>query len=520
MVDLQAGYNVPGVYVRDTTGPLVANGGFPESVVTLVGPATGFQTDTDVLALTADAKALDNRGVWLDASATGAPPGVFSLRVTTLSGVVLVAGTDYVTSVIFETTGDPTTAITTLALGPLTTQPATVGGTDYTATANGIKSGTQVIATYCYTDATYYSPLMFEDFDRVEDVYGDALLAVRPNLPTSPEIVSPLSFAALVAFANGATRVMCVATKPSDGAFSAQLTAAYAKTEGDYRSSLIVPILATSDNGDPAAFDLYASGLRTHVEASSNGGYQRIGVIGAAKEFGQALGASAPSFANVAKGIASRRVLLAYPNRVNFFNTGTGRAIEVSGYYLAVAYAARLSANPVQIGLTRQQVYGFAGFPASIQRVMTKRFKDDLSSAGVAVTETDRQNRLVIRHGLSTDTTSVVTREVSITRARDALFDALQIGLDTSGLIGAPIDAEMTMSVKGAVQGILESATSNGTIVAYADLKVRQQTAATGGDPTVIECKFAYQPAVPLNYVLVSFSLNLQSGAVSLTDAA
>jgi hypothetical protein len=48
----------------------------------------------------------------------------------------------------------------------------------------------------------------------------------------------------------------------------------------------------------------------------------------------------------------------------------------------------------------------------------------------------------------------------------------------------------------------------------YNNLAVRQQTAPSG-DPTVIECKFAYQPAIPLNYITVSFSIDLSSGAVT-----
>lgn len=520
-MDLQSGYNVPGVYVRDDTGPLVTNAGVPDSVVTLVGPGTGFKTAAEAIEISAAGTLLSNQGIWLTSGATGAPAGVTSVKVTDLSGRLLTLGDDYTLSVIVPATEGIVGALTTVSLGPLTTLPATGGGTDYTATANGVKSGDQVIVSYCYTDATYYTPLVFEDFDLVEETYGDALLKERPVLPTTSQIVSPLTFAALIAFANNATRVVCVATNPADGSFAAQLREAYAKTEGDYSTDLIVPILATSDNGDPAAFAGYASDLRAHCEEASTDGYQRIGFIGAAVNYNNAGGSSTPpAFDLVAKGIVSKRVALAFPHRLSFYNSGTGRVFDVDGYYLAAAYAARLAAGPVNQGLTQENIFGFAGFPASITKMMTKQYKDRLSAAGVAVTEINRSGQMVVRHGVSTDMSSAITREISVTRARDALFEMLQIGLDSSGLIGAPIDPEMTTRVKGAVAGILETALASATIIAYADLKVRQQTTSTGGDPTVIEVKFAYQPTLPLNYVMVAFTLNLESGAVSLTNAA
>jgi hypothetical protein len=226
------------------------------------------------------------------------------------------------------------------------------------------------------------------------------------------------------------------------------------------------------------------------------------------------------AFDDVAETIASSRVLLAYPNRLSYYNSAANRPIEIDGYYLAAAYAGILTSNPVNQSLTREVVAGFSGLPASITQINTKAFKDNLSASGVAVAEVDRQNRLIVRHGLATDVTSVLTREVSITRARDVLFESLQIGLDNSGLIGSPIDFEMTTRIKGAVAGILEGLVQDETIIAYQNLQVRQQSTTNGGDPTVIEVRFSYQPAVPLNYIVVTFSLDLSTGNFNIGDGS
>lgn len=535
MADLTRGYNVPGVYVRDATGPLVTNAAVPEAVVTLVGPAIGFQTTTDAVLASATPQSLTYRGVWL-ATGAGAPADVFVPIVRNASGQALVAGTDYVFSDVFDEQGTSAAdRITQIAIKtPLThksdgTLASAPGAVDAVQTANGVKVGDTLVVTYCFTSAGYFTPLLFDSYDAIVSTYGQPLRQTATLAPGQKPVLSPLSLAAALAFQNGATRLICVATDPTpaltDGGgtatptFDAQLRTAYVKTLGDYRVGIIVPILADGGSGALANMATYAADLKSHVESSATNGYQRIALLGGQANAVGTDPNSPPPFEQIAEGVSSRRLVLAYPNRLSYYNPTTNRPIEVDGFYLAAALAGVLSSNPVQQALTRETVTGFTGFPASISRLMTKPFKDNLSSRGVTVVEIDRQNRFIVRHGLSTDITSVVTREISITRARDALFESLQVGLDNSGLIGSPIDFETTTRLKGAVTGILEGLVQDEIILAYTDLKVRQQSVLNGGDPTVIEVRFAYQPALPLNYIVVTFSLDLTTGTVALGDA-
>ena len=508
MVDLVTGYNVPGVYVRDATGPLVTPPSVPDAVVTLVGPAVGFQIYTDAVTISATDQALTKRGIRRVAdSATG----VYVPKVTTNTGVTLVEGADYVLTDVLDALNGVANKMTDIKIGALTAG----------ATTTGVRVGDRLIVTYCYTDASYYTPLLFENYDLLVATYGQPLKSVLSYAPGEDVVHSPLSLAAALALQNGATRVICVATDPADGSFAAQLRAAYAKTSGDYRVSIIVPVLADGGDGDPATFVSYGLDLATHVNNSSADGLLRIGILGPPVNYGATLGTQVPPpVDDAAKSIVAARVLVAYPNRLAYYNPAVNRSVEVAGYYLAAALAGILEGNPVNQALTRQQVLGFSGLPSTVTRLSTKAFKDKLSGSGVVVAEIDRQNRLVVRHGVSTDMSNVITREVSITRARDFLFESLQIGLDASGLIGSPIDDEMTTRVKGAVSGILETLTQAEAIISYANLQVRQQTLAGGGDPSVIEVRFAYRPAIPLNYIVVTFTLNLDTGNVALSGSA
>jgi hypothetical protein len=181
--------------------------------------------------------------------------------------------------------------------------------------------------------------------------------------------------------------------------------------------------------------------------------------------------------------------------------------------------AGRLSFLPIAQGITKQSLTSFQGLPTAIVQKMTKAYKDGLSGAGVAVAEIDRLNRLSVRHGVSTDMSAINTREISMTRIADTLYAMVQQQMEAADLIGQPIDAEMTSRVKAVLSTILEQARQSDVIVDWTDLKVRQQTYPSG-DPSVIECKFAYQPAVPLNYIVVQFQLNLTSGEVTDTAQA
>lgn len=534
MADLTRGYNVPGVYVRDATGPLVTNAAGPDAVVTLVGPAVGFQTSTDAVAISTTPQDLRYRGVWLTDGA-GTPEDVFVPIVRKPQGNPLVAGTDYVLTTVYDDNGTSAPhGITRIARGAFTHDAdgaPTAVVEDRVQTANGVTADdTTFLVTYAFTSAAYFTPLLFDSYDAIVATYGQPCRSTTTLAPGQKAVLSPLSLAAALAFLNGATSVICVATDPTPvgsptpevPSFDAQLRAAYEKTLGDPRVGTVIPLLHDGGAGSLDTLTQYGVDLRNHVLASTDDGYPRIGILG-----GQAhnVGASAglfPAFEEVAQDIAAQpggsRVVLAFPNRLSYYNSATNRPIEVDGFYLAAALGGVLSSNPVQQSLTRETVVGFTGLPASITRLTTKPFKDNLSSKGVLVVEVDRQNRLVVRHGVSTDVTNAITREVSVTRSRDALFDALQIGLDSGGLIGSAIDSEMTTRLKGAVAGILEGLVRDTVILGYTDLKVRQQSLLQGGDPTVIEVRFAYQPTLPLNYIVVTFSLDLTTGNLSLGD--
>lgn len=490
-------YQPPGVYVEDTSLPIIGSGGVPQAVACLVGPAIGYQHAVETVLINDTAGAvLTYRGIFTDAVA--GPPPIAAPVVTKIDGTALVEETDYTFTV--DSSSD-SGAVTTIKR---------------VSSSTNVANNDAVIVDYSYADATYYQPQVHTDPDTLFRVYGAPLVSVAPTNPNDSQVSSPLALAAQIAFENGAGTLITVATNPADGDLKSQLKAAYAKVATSYSAALICPVfpddLSVSSGSVSDLLLNYAQDLETHCVSASNSGFNRIGFFGVSRNYDE----TAKPMEVLAAGIANKRIVLMYPTRFQLFNGSTTQIAEVSGCYAAAAAAGLLSALPVNMPLTRKTLSSFAGLPSPIQQKMTKLFKDNLSANGVCVAEISRTGALTVRHGLTTDMSALTTREISLVRIPDALYEQVQLGMENAGLIGQPIDGEMVMRVKGALQSILEAAVSNETIVSYTNLTAQQQIPPSG-DPSIISCSFSYQPAIPLNYITVSFQIDLNSGAVAET---
>jgi hypothetical protein len=502
-------YVPPGVYVQDTSQPIVTPTTVATNIVTVIGPAQGYQTATDVVQVYFGTNtALSHRGIFVS-DVTG-PPAISAPVVKDSAGTVMTAGTDYSFVVDSSATGGAANAVTYIKR---------LGADADTASPHGLKDGDTVTVTYSYADTLYYTPQQFSDPSMVTATYGAALTNTAPADPNASQVICALTLAAQMAMANGASSVLCVATNPADGTLKEQFLAAYAKIQADYRASLIVPLFvdgAPENGGTSADTDSADAALalvqdvNTHCVNASADGFGRMCFVGLEVDYA----VSDRGFDVLAGTVHSKRTILAYPNQLSFYNSLLAQTTVVSGYFLAAAMAGRLAGGEVARGLTKVEVTGFNGIPAALAQQQTNIFKNSLSAAGVCVAEILSTGALSIRHGVTTNMDDLTSREISLVRIGDVLFRRVKTGMDSAGLIGQPIDADMTTKVKGALTGILEAAVSDDIIVSYGNVAVRQQT-LPNGDPSVIEAQFAYSPAVPANYITVTFAIDLTSGELT-----
>jgi hypothetical protein len=487
-MDFSRNYLPPGVYIEESESTLVSVTGIPPTLVAIVGPATGYQVATEQVVLGADAVHLAHQGI-----------DTTSASVTVASTGEAVASGDYTLTKVGTTTDQTYTTDLLRASGA------------------EVADGTVVNLTYRYTDPEYFNPRRLTNFEDVKDAYGEPLntTVATPGDTTYQYVTSPLSLAAMIAFQNGATElVLCAATPPGSGATTdaakstarrTALATAYTKVETDPAITVIVPI--TSGIADDDAVGVLGD-FSGHLSSTATEGYFRFGILG----FDPAVD-TAPDSMLAGSGVANRRLMLAYagPAGLNMYSGAGNTSFAVGHSYLAAAYAGRMAALPVQYAITKQPIVGFSGLAGT---PLANSLKNQYSAAGVAVAEVDRIGRLTVRHGVTTLTTNVNTREASVVRARDSMVTSLAEGMANSGLIGDPMDSDLLLSVKSAVSGILENAVAEGVIVSYSGLALRQ----TSTDPSVVEVKFAYKPAYPLNYITISFSIDMANGTTDLVD--
>ncbi|MDQ1041399.1 hypothetical protein QFZ75_007901 [Streptomyces sp. V3I8] len=490
-------YTPPGVYVSDESTPAVTPRSVATSTVTIIGPALGYETFSEVVSVfSASSTALAQQGIY--ATAVTGPPAIAAPVVRNLAGLLMVYGDDYTFEVVAGS-GSASAAITRIKR---------LSGDEDDLTApspNGLVDGAQVRVTYAFTNPSYYEPTLHEDYDQIVSMYGPALVSTAPASPTASQVASALTLAAKIALENGAASVLCVPTNPAAGDYRVQLGTAYKKIEVDYRAQILVPLFVDGayDTSTGANMANLLADVKLHCETAAADGYGRIAFTGAPANFDNVVGHDAMAIQQ-----ASRRLVLVYPNRLLTFNSAVNASTEIDGFYLAAAQAGRLARNPVARGLTRQSLTSFTGLPATVAQAMTRTFRNNLSRAGVSVAEITQANQLVVRHGLSTNMQAVLTQEISLTRVGDTLLQMVQTGMENSGLIGEPINAEMTTNVKSALLGLLEQAVGDAVIVSYANVLVRQLSA----DPSIIEATFSYKPAIPMNYIVVKFSVDLTTG--------
>lgn len=509
-------YVPPGVYVSDTSQSLSTPTSISTNIVTVIGPAQGYQTASDVVAVYWNSNTpLTHRGIFTTAI-TG-PQAISAPVVKNAAGVVMTYNVDY--QWVIDTSGgggasNAVAYIKRLGTSSVPSDPS----------PGGLIDGAFVTVSYNYADANYYQPTLFTDASLISQTYGAAVTSTVPTNPNASQVICPLTLGAQLAIANGASSVLCLPVNPADGTLKSQFIAAYAKLAADYRAMLLVPLFVDgAPQGDTTAADAHTAAavlsmiqdVNNHCTASAASGYGRIAFTGVETNYD----VLTRSFDLLATTIASKRTVLAYPNQLSFYNSQLSQTTVVSGYYLAAAMAGKLAGQDADMGLTKKTVTGFNGFPAILAQAQTKAFKDTLSAAGVCVAEVTRTGTISIRHGITTNASTLTNREINIVRAGDVLFEMVQTGMDGSGLIGDPITVDTTTVVKGALSGILELAITNNVIQAYGNLAVRQQSLPSG-DPSIIECQFAYAPAIPLNYITVTFAIDLTSGAFSTDTTA
>lgn len=338
------------------------------------------------------------------------------------------------------------------------------------------------------SDETKFMPTLVDRMDAVTEKYGVAFTSTGA-------INSDLSLAAQLAFANGAQQIVMLQVDTEN---DSDWTEAMDLLAREANVTLVVPL--TSDE------DLLQSFRLSNNQLATQSILRRafVGYDGVTETL------TADAFTSAAQGFFDERITVVAPGR---FTVVTARAAnqtaDVPGYFAAAALAGLHASLAPQEPLTRKQVYGISAIPNqdSLTNIINMQAK------GVTVLYQDRLGRIVVKHGLTTNTSNLYTKEISIVTARDRLQSFIQDTLDAGNLIGSAMTSRTPNLVLAAVSGALETAMMQGLIHDYADVMYR----IPESNPTVVEIRFMYKPTLPLNYIYVQFTIDTATGSLEFT---
>lgn len=469
-------YQPPGVYTEAVPGPQLSVQSLTPTAVGLFGMSIGYRRDTESLVVDPDTDAttpavnrtLRQAGIRRDTLTVRNPN----------SGELYQLDTDYTVHQV--SAGADATPGTRDDL--YTIRRVIDGG--------HIDPGDTLEVSYAYVDENYFDPYSFYDYDDVRDAYG-APFDAAGNLQ------SELTLAAKFAFQNGAQRVICVAVDPSapDTPTLADYEDALGRLRDESDISVIVPATGTQQ---------IQSLVVAHVNQQSRNRYERRAIVG---RDGTGTAVSSAQRITDAQGMRNSRVAMVSPATMRYFAPELNKEILLGGQFLAAAAAGiSVSQNPA-LPLTRRQVVGFA----DVGEKLAESQKNLESQSGLMVIEKTRSNSVRVRHGVTTNPQDTLTREWSVVGQEDAMVYRLREYLDNDRLIGDIIDELTMVNVKASADAALSSLQRDRIIRGYRDLKVRQVET----QPDVIEIRYEWLASLPLNYLLVRYSLNVTSGEVA-----
>lgn len=488
-------YLPPGVYTNPTQGPQLAVNSTLPTAVGLVGTTLGYRTYIESLVIN------PNTSITTPAvNATLKKTGIIreSIKVSNPN-----TGETYGTAVLDPTTGLPTGTY----IGDPDYTVVNVGGTldgpdgQYTISiivdGSHIEVGDVVQVSYRYTDASYFTPYTFYDFDDVKIAYGE------PFDVSTGAIQSELTLAAKFAFLNGAYQVVCVAVNPAnpDAPTMAEYKAALDKLKDDPLIAVVVPCTGRQE---------FHASVQEHVMQQSENRFERRAILGL-----DGTTTTVPSSQRIidAQVLTDRRIMLVSPDKFNYYSPELSNTVVLGGQYMAASLAGITVSQSYAMPLTRKRITGWTGVGGDPIPDGQKNLE---SQNGLCVVELTRRRLMQVRHGVSTDPTDLISREWSITGQEDALIYRIRDYLENANLIGQPIYPFTLVNTKASAEAALQSLIRDGLLVGYMGLKARQLVT----NPDVIEISFAWLPAFPLNYIVVTFNISLSSGNITSNAGA
>lgn len=352
-------------------------------------------------------------------------------------------------------------------------------------------------------NAADYKPKSFTRLSNVLATYG----------PVTAE--NTISTAAQIASDNGATVFYCIQPDPrqdeNTGAYvnvdaSGNLTETglqaglkMAKTIDTY---CLVPMIEYGT--DSANFAHVGALCKAHVESMSTTleRKERLCILSGLEgtELNDDIDEVVAIYKKDAAAINSPRVIYITPSKVNVLtDNGT---VTAPGMFAAAALAGIICNNNFTCG---EPISGRTLADVTVEDRYTREEKNQMAAYGCLVLEGAEGTTVPkIRHALSTATGDFIKSEIKITKIKDVISNTLRLALDRAYINTRFVGPETISEMTTTVNTILSSFLANNDIISYRDLVIAQNI----NYPNEIDVSFRIQPAVDVNYVLITFGVS------------
>lgn len=342
-------------------------------------------------------------------------------------------------------------------------------------------------STYIYQKQDF-QPKFFTRMASIEAEYG----RIHPD--------NPVSLASYLAIINGAVLVGIKQVPREEGSNYASLeTYTDALTElegvlpGQIKPDMIQPL-----KGDSVQ---YFQLLKRSNDIQSSIRYrsERTSIIGVEA------GTTEEAVKSLALQLGSDRMRLVYPDMalMDIEEQSPDGRLEtkeylINGPYLAAMMAGSVVApsRDVATPWTRRRLVG----PKQLARTLDAVQQNQLAVAGITVLE-DRPPFIQVRHGLTTDMTSILTKTPTVRQIADHVQQQSRATLDP--FIGLKFLPGILSQVEGRLSKLMQTLIKQQIIAIYTGLRAQVDPE----DPTTANVEAYYQPVFPLLYIVLTFHM-------------
>ena len=204
----------------------------------------------------------------------------------------------------------------------------------------------------------------------------------------------------------------------------------------------------------------------------------------------------ANTVAGANESFANRRLFSVFPDNIKTVINGIEKSLP--SYYASACMAGMVGAQPPQQGFTNFPITGLTGVVGTEN--FTKRQLNTMAGGGTYILIQDVQGGAVsCRHQVSTDLTSIETRELSITKVVD--FTAKILRAAVRKFIGTNnVDTQLLDALGTTIQAVLKFLEDTGVLLGSNLNNIAQDSAA----PDTVLVDVTVQVPYPCNYIRIT----------------